>query len=872
MRIRRLKVRHLRGVDAAELVLPPRGVVVVQGPNEAGKSSLADAIDVLFDDLHTTTRQVVRDLQPVGRDVGTEIEVEATCGPWHFTYAKRYHRDREAVLHLHAPETAAFAGRAAHERMERLLASELDVDLWRALRLAQGTSLQQADLRKAPSLVEALDRVAGTGAGDGHEEGLFAQVCATHQQYFTPTGRDGAGLRQADGAVAAARAEVEQLTAELRRLDHDVDQAEALEASATAARGALEAARREAAAQAGRRAQLEELQAEQARLESARALALARRAAAQRDRERRAHLQRESAALTEHASALAEERSEVADRLTAAEAARAAAEPDAAAAQAGLASAEQRCQRTAEALARARDRAEVEQLRARLAQADAGRDQVVGAQAALAAIPVDEATVAGLRAARDEVHQAEAARNASSPRVELLAESPASVLIDGAPIALDPARAHVHTATEPVEVVVGGVTMRVSRGAGTAELATAAQAAIDALERRLTAAGVATVAEAEAALDRRRQAERTLAASQAAAAAAGDPEPLRAGVQALEARLAVGGASPPARGGDDLMVLEAEQERAAAQLEAARGEVGSAAEALRQAGEQVGALAERRDRLAAEAARLTAQQARTAEALDDCGRGDDGGALAVAEDAAAREVDRLEVALGAVARALLRADDATVGALADDAEVRVRTLERELRQLEDALLDVRARLAVTGESGVFEAHAAALADLDAAERDRDGLRRRAQAARVLHDTMRSCRDTARRTYAGPLREQVRALARLVLDDDAEVALDDETLAVTALERDGVRLPFEALSAGTREQLGVIGRLATAMVVAGDGGVPVILDDALGYADPGRLEAMGEVLALAGRTCQVIVLTCVPDRYCHVSNATVLSLG
>lgn len=51
------------------------------------------------------------------------------------------------------------------------------------------------------------------------------------------------------------------------------------------------------------------------------------------------------------------------------------------------------------------------------------------------------------------------------------------------------------------------------------------------------------------------------------------------------------------------------------------------------------------------------------------------------------------------------------------------------------------------------------------------------------------------------------------------------------------------------------RLACATIVAPDGGVPVILDDVLGYSDPHRLEAMSAVLSEAGRTTQVIVFTC-----------------
>ena len=54
-------------------------------------------------------------------------------------------------------------------------------------------------------------------------------------------------------------------------------------------------------------------------------------------------------------------------------------------------------------------------------------------------------------------------------------------------------------------------------------------------------------------------------------------------------------------------------------------------------------------------------------------------------------------------------------------------------------------------------------------------------------------------------------------------------------------------------------------------VPIFLDDALGNTDPERLKLMGAVLAKAGKECQIIILTCVPQRYSNVGEATVVHL-
>ena len=104
-----------------------------------------------------------------------------------------------------------------------------------------------------------------------------------------------------------------------------------------------------------------------------------------------------------------------------------------------------------------------------------------------------------------------------------------------------------------------------------------------------------------------------------------------------------------------------------------------------------------------------------------------------------------------------------------------------------------------------------------------------------------------------------------------VALDGD-LQVVRRTLDGNTLQVDQVSTGAREQLGVISRLACATIVSPeDGGAPVIIDDALGWSYPQRLQGMGAAIAAAGKQCQVVVLTCAPGRYSHVSSAQVVSL-
>jgi hypothetical protein len=187
------------------------------------------------------------------------------------------------------------------------------------------------------------------------------------------------------------------------------------------------------------------------------------------------------------------------------------------------------------------------------------------------------------------------------------------------------------------------------------------------------------------------------------------------------------------------------------------------------------------------------------------------------------------------------------------------------------LASVRGGLAARGEDGLHEKLQTAASALARARRDHAAVRRRAGAARLLFETLREERDRAREAYVAPLQQRIEQLGRILFDDSFHVTLSKD-LAIESRSLGGLPMPFELLSGGAQEQLALITRLACAMLVAKDGGgAPLIVDDALAYTDTERLKRMGAVLSRAARECQVIVLTCVPERYAHVGEAEVIRL-
>lgn len=230
--------------------------------------------------------------------------------------------------------------------------------------------------------------------------------------------------------------------------------------------------------------------------------------------------------------------------------------------------------------------------------------------------------------------------------------------------------------------------------------------------------------------------------------------------------------------------------------------------------------------------------------------------------ATAREQE-LAAALAATTPDVVDAELAT--ATADSARIGTRRLE-----LDDQLRDVAAQLKVYGTQGRQSQLDVAEVALRHAESEYAAVGRRARAAELLRSVMGRHRDQARQRYVAPFRTEVERLGRIVFGDTFAVEVDSD-LRICSRTVAGTTVPYDSLSGGAKEQLGIVARLAGAALVAKEDTVPVIIDDALGFTDAGRLARMGEVFDAVGGDGQVIVLTCSPERYASVEDATRIEL-
>lgn len=875
MRLHRLTLTNYRGITHRDIEFPDSGIVVVSGPNETGKSSMLEALDLLLEAKDRSTKKEVKQVKPTHADVGAEVTAEISTGPYRFVYRKRFHKRPETELTLLAPRREQLTGDDAHDRVRAILAETMDVDLWQAQRVLQSASTTAADLSGCDALSRALDVVAGEVADDvapaGATESLLVdRIEEEYRRYFTATGRPTgewaaatARLKTADEEVARCAAAVTEVDDAVRR--HAALTEELAELQTEKSDAARELAEAQAAAQKIAALRVE---AEQAGV-FARAASdtAAASTAALKERQRcRADVDQRAATIAElqtAAQVAAEEHGTAVEMQRVADAA-------AEAARATLESAQERLDRAQAAVQRLTDRESLARLTARSASLEQHQQAIDAARRDLAAITLTDAHVIAIDEATAAVAQAAAAVEHASAHVEVTAEADVELLIAGRPVALRRGQSWDASITGPTGVDLPGlVSLRVIPGAPAATTQAGLDVANLALQQALSEAGVGDAAEARAVQARRTQLEAALkehTAILSALSVEGDAEQVRGQIIELRARLGEDGAADDT----DATTLRNELTSAvAAHQESRRG-----CETQRKLAEETAKLVVERglqavrakEKLQAAVDELASAQQRLADQRAEVGDDE----LAVKADADTHAAQTAQAAATRLAEELAGHQPDAVAATLDRTQQTAAAVTARHADATEALREVAAALKVYGSEGRHSALDAARSERQHADSEYQRVHRRARAAKLLKSVMSEHRDAMRSRYVDPFRAEVERLGRLVFGETFEVDVDSD-LRIGTRTVSGRTVPYDSLSGGAKEQLGIVARLAGAALVAHEDSVPVVIDDALGFTDPERLAKMAEVFDTVAGDGQVIILTCSPQRYADIRSACHIEL-
>ena len=886
MRIERISLRDFRGVDFVDAEFDPGGVTIVEGPNETGKTSMADALNLLFDCKDSTSRRAVKEAQPIGRDVGPFVEAELTVGHYRLVYRKRWLRERMTELEILAPTAEQLTGEDAHNRVQEILADEADQALFHALRYQQGIEISQAAIAEAPSLAAALDAVAGGdgAAGAGESDALLERVERERLRYFTDKGAMPAARKERAAKLEAMKEEVAATEEGIERLEEAAERQGRIERETAELEAQLPELSKQIAAHSKA---VEEIEAAERRVEAARhehELAEVALRDATAARVERAALIGDADGAVKALAELREDIASAAPGLETATEKAAAAEMARDAAHREVESAEREANARRELLELLELGLQRDQLRERHERAVEAEETITAAERSLAGCAVDEELLAEIDDAAAKLAVAKGRAEAGKARFALEALRPVRVTVNGEERGVepgDPIEQVVLTELEATIDDLARVVVSPPKEAGDAEGVLArAQSRLAALLQR---GGAASPDQAHELLRERsrREGERDHA-KQSRDDALRDLEPaqLAAKLERAEARLTEledgrGSASLAPEAFEDahdrvreadavLGEVRSHEDECQASLTAAQG-------ALRELEDKGIELRTRLEGAEATAERLFADLERLrAEVSDE--------RLEKAVEAAAERVATATAGLEEAEAKLEAGDPETVRAtLENDRELKER-LEDDVNAHRIAATETRTQLEIGGHEGLSDRLAEAQAKLEERQREVASENRRAAAVERLYALLNEKREQAQQAYIGPFREKVNAYARILYGPEVEVEVDHRDFTIASRTLGGTTVPFGLLSGGAREQLAVLARLACGALVSpatGDdsqGGVPVVIDDALGYSDPDRLEQLGAALGVAGRDCQVIVLTCEPGRYRAVGGAKIVSLN
>jgi hypothetical protein len=207
--------------------------------------------------------------------------------------------------------------------------------------------------------------------------------------------------------------------------------------------------------------------------------------------------------------------------------------------------------------------------------------------------------------------------------------------------------------------------------------------------------------------------------------------------------------------------------------------------------------------------------------------------------------------LAPAAMADLTAGIAAGAAEAERIKARRQQLALDMAGLESALVRDR-------QDGVEAVLAEAQAALDVTEAAVAAFQREVAELELLERLLGAEAQAARASELKPVVDRLQRYASGVFAE-AKFELGD-VLAVSGLARQGLSLSGNRLSGGTAEQIAVLVRLAYARLLADRGeALPLVLDDALVYADAARFGSMFAALEEAAHHHQVIMLTCHAER-------------
>ncbi len=855
MQLLRIKLENWRAVRSRELVLGA-GVNIVEGANEAGKSSFIEALNIIFKERDSTKKKEIKSITPKGNDVGSSVEVELKTGDYHFAYSKTYNRRAATSLSIFKPQPVQYTGMQAHDEVLRMLDETIDLALWQAIQLEQGSEFSAINLRDSTGLAKALDSAAG-GSGVGEADSAILDRARTEfLRYYTErAGRETGELTEVRQRRDTLSEKIASASSAMQSMQAQVERSAAL----------AESIQEQAAALPDLKSALSVWQKKQVEIDSLH----------ERHRTITAEFDAQSFRVDEHQRQLSE-RSEQQVQLTERDAAvkrlieqrQKLSETSELLVEKIKSARQQRENKKAErsslqksvseleaAMRYKADAQELSVLDSRLEQYERFQQQLDECHAEIKTHSVDDAALEALQQLQRKHREIEVRLDAQQPDLQVTALK--AEAFDHETVAQGTVR-KLDTSVE-FEFEIGSSARITFRPAADLKELNDELTVVDLqLKKKLGQYEVADIAAAASSHRSRLALQQKIKNLQHRVNDTHDSD-----VAALRQRAALLRASiaqqPPAYAADDLQQqlvntresldeLEREQQQVIADLslfETEKAGVDAHLDILRQ-------------QIDSEQSELRSGKEAFERQQSEVSDRDIADQLAHEKT----QLQTLQSRLAEADTALSQSSPEQMAAQVGNARQAVDRASQQFHQDEKELAAVSAQLDQLRSEGLHEKLEQLHAEFNDTEDRLRQLSRAASAAKYLWESLLKHQRSTQLSYVKPLSELVCRMGRIVFGEDFQVHLN-ESLAIESRTLNGLTVPFDDLSGGAREQLGILLRLAATQLVAG---VPLILDDTLGHTDATRLQTIGALLSTAGRQSQIVVMTCYPQRYRYVGDA------
>lgn len=851
------------------------GLNVVVGPNEMGKSTLLDGLRAALFEKYSSRAQPIAALQNDRNQAAPVVELAFEINGGLYRITKRFLK--KPYARLSCPDGRTLEGDAAEDTLRGLLgfdepgktgAKAETLGMWNVLWVQQGQSFGALDIPSTArsSLHTALEAEVGTVLGGRRGRALPQAVEAQLGMLVTGGGKPRGTYKKLIDDIDALKKELHDLQGRRQELAKTLEDLETAEQSLarlnTLDRDQTDQEELDEARQ--RHSRLAELEA---RISAAstelelkkRNLAQAEKAADDRQRLRE-DLKSEEAALKESGQRLSETRGQEKE---------ARAQLDALRAQVRVS--DEAVAKTDDAVSRAQrvtaavDReVRIGELESRCAKAQAAENRQRQAQQKAVTILVTDKPLAAIRKADKELEAVASRLSAAATLVsfDILPERRAGIEIDGQPLKAEQLSVQ---AVEPTTIVIpdrGRITVEPAIKDRGKLLLQHREAAVK-LKEALAAVGVPSASDAEDQYATRQgllqEAELARQEAELYAPATEDHDP---GTQALA---------------DYIEGMRTILEREKTELQLERLPARSEAEAaLRTAQEQAGesraslqisraALAgpeETLTRLQSELAIVNARHEEAEKRVAKLRRQITDADAAYTDDQLAAAIKAARSVLSEQERAIAALEGQRTDETLPQLEARIGRLEKALQDrrdkratLKERIAGLRSRVEAAEAAGLDEAIAQKGRELGLCEEERQRLDREVRVLELLLTTLRKAENEAKERYLSPVLRRVRPYLQLLFPG-ADIRIDEDLQIAGVVREAGYEEAFNHLSMGTQEQVAVLIRLAFAeMLVEQDHPATVILDDALVFSDDRRMQRMFDILNMAARNVQVLVLTC-----------------